>query len=185
VLWKRSVIKEKQADGTTEEKTIMWAKIYKVFAAEQTDVPAEKLERLRKREPLPEGAEVHDEAEALTQAYIAAEGVTLAHGGNRAYYAMLQDHVQMPPVEAFHSTEGYYGTLLHELVHSTGHSKRKDRQFGKRFGDQAYAFEELVAEIGSAFLCAATGVSTEPRADHAQYLASWIEVLPEGAARRS
>ncbi len=68
-------------------------------------------------------------------------------------------------------------TLLHELTHLAGHETRCNRQFGKRFGDQAYAMEELVAELGAAFLCADLGINDEPRADHAQYLASWLSVL--------
>jgi antirestriction protein ArdC len=68
-------------------------------------------------------------------------------------------------------------TLLHELVHFTSHESRCNRQLGKRFGDQAYAIEELVAELGAAFLCADLRITDEPRADHAQYLASWLSVL--------
>ncbi len=68
-------------------------------------------------------------------------------------------------------------TLLHELTHLAGHETRCNRQFGKRFGDQAYAMEELVAELGAAFLCADLGISDATRADHAQYLDSWLRVL--------
>lgn len=67
--------------------------------------------------------------------------------------------------------------VLHELTHWTGNSNRCDRQFGKRFGDNAYAMEELVAELGAAFLCAELGISLEPRADHAAYLGHWLEVM--------
>lgn len=74
-------------------------------------------------------------------------------------------------------TEAYYGTLLHELTHWTGHKKRCEREFGKRFGDEAYAMEELVAELGSAFLCADIGISPQPRSDHAAYVDHWLKVL--------
>ena len=74
-------------------------------------------------------------------------------------------------------TEAYYGTLLHELTHWTGHKKRCEREFGKRFGDEAYAMEELVAELGSAFLCADIGISPQPRPDHAAYVDHWLKVL--------
>ena len=74
-------------------------------------------------------------------------------------------------------TEAYYGTLLHELTHWTGHKSRCEREFGKRFGDEAYAMEELVAELGAAFLCADIGISPQPRPDHAAYVDHWLKVL--------
>jgi antirestriction protein ArdC len=89
----------------------------------------------------------------------------------------------MPEEGAFCGTatmsrsEGYYATLVHELTHWSGAKQRLDRDMGKRFGDQAYAAEELVAEIGSAFLCAELGLTQELRADHAQYLAHWLQLL--------
>ena len=75
------------------------------------------------------------------------------------------------------ATECYYSTLAHELTHWTGHTSRLARDFSGRFGSSAYAFEELVAELGAAMLCAELGISIEPRADHAQYLNGWISVL--------
>ena len=88
------------------------------------------------------------------------------------------DHVQMPPFESFRDAESYYATLLHELTHWTRHAKRLAREFGrKRWGDAGYAAEELVAELGAAFLCADLGITPEPRDDHATYIASWLEVL--------
>ena len=89
----------------------------------------------------------------------------------------------MPPVETFNGTdtstptEGYYGTLLHELTHWTGHEKRCDRDLSGRFGADAYAAEELVAELGAAFLCSELGISQQPRPDHAQYVGHWLRVL--------
>ena len=70
-------------------------------------------------------------------------------------------------------------TDVHELTHWTGPKHRLDREFGKRFGDAAYAAEELVAEIGSAFLCAELGITQDTRADHAQYLAQWLKLLKD------
>lgn len=105
------------------------------------------------------------------------------HGGDEAFYSLRHDRVHLPRPERFvgsptrSPTEAYYATLLHELIHWTGAAHRLNRTFGPRFGDQAYAFEELVAELGAAFLCADVGLSTEPREDHAQYLASWLYVL--------
>jgi antirestriction protein ArdC len=98
-------------------------------------------------------------------------------GGNQAFYSPATDHIQMPPFGAFADNVSYYSTLAHEHTHWTAPTARCDRQLGKRFGDNAYAAEELIAELGAAFTCAHLGLSTEPREDHAQYLASWLRVL--------
>lgn len=116
-------------------------------------------------------------------AFITASGADIVHRGNRACYIPSADRIEMPPYRQFIDTptasaaEGYYGTLLHELVHWTSPKHRCDRDLGKRFGDNAYAREELVAEIGAAFLCADLRITLEPRPDHAAYLASWLNVL--------
>lgn len=84
----------------------------------------------------------------------------------------------MPPFECFRDAEAYYQTLAHETTHLTRHPKRLDRDFGrKRWGDEGYAAEELVAELGSAFLCADLDLTPEPREDHAAYIGSWLKVL--------
>lgn len=118
-------------------------------------------------------------------AFVCATQARIEHGGSRAYYRPDTDHIQMPDEGLFTGTgtmtrtEGYYATLVHELVHWTGAEKRLNRQFGKRFGDVAYAAEELVAELGAAFLCAELGITQEVRPDHAQYLAHWLKLLKE------
>lgn len=95
-----------------------------------------------------------------------------------AYYNVSQDFVQMPPFESFRDAESYYATLAHETTHWTRHPSRLDRDFGcKRFGDEGYAMEELVAELGSAFVCADLDLRTDVRDDHASYVASWLKVL--------
>ena len=104
-------------------------------------------------------------------------GACLRHGGNQAFYSPASDHIQMPPFGAFAESVPYYSTLAHEHTHWTAPASRCDRQLGKRFGDSAYAAEELIAELGAAFTCAHLGLSTEPRADHAQYIQSWLKVL--------
>jgi antirestriction protein ArdC len=106
-----------------------------------------------------------------------AIGAEVRHGGNQAFYAPVSDHVQMPPYAAFRDAVSYYSTLAHEHTHWTASASRCDRQLGKRFGDNAYAAEELIAELGAAFTCADLGLSTEPREDHAQYIQSWLRVL--------
>ena len=103
---------------------------------------------------------------------------TIHHGGNSAYYAPSRDIIQLPPFEAFKDKESYYATALHELTHWTKHEHRLDRDFGRqKFGDVGYAREELVAELGAAFLCAELGITPEIRDDHAAYLGHWITAL--------
>ena len=114
--------------------------------------------------------------------FIAATGARIEHGGDRAFYRPSTDQIQMPDEGLFCGTdtmnrsEGYYAVLVHELTHWTGAQHRLDRVLGKRFGHQAYAAEELIAEIGSAFLCAELGITQDVRADHAQYLAQWLKL---------
>lgn len=95
--------------------------------------------------------------------------------GDSAYFSPARDKIVIPALEAFESESAYASTLLHEMTHWTGHASRLDRTFGKRFGDQAYAFEELVAELGSAFLCAALGV--EGKLQHANYISGWLDIM--------
>ncbi|MBA4130668.1 MAG: peptidase [Hyphomicrobium sp.] len=115
--------------------------------------------------------------------FIRATGADIRHGGTRAFYRHPDDFIQMPERERFlgsattQPTEAYYATLLHELTHWTGHERRCDRQFGERFGDQAYSMEELVAELGAAFLCTDLGITAELRPDHAQYIDHWLKVM--------
>lgn len=93
-------------------------------------------------------------------------------------YVPSLDEIRMPKKESFNSTEDYYSTLLHELSHWTGHKSRLNR-FSKERTTESYAFEELVAEISSAYLCANTGIESKPRPDHAKYLNSWLKALKD------
>jgi antirestriction protein ArdC len=117
--------------------------------------------------------------------FLRATGARIEHGGDRAFYRPSTDHIQMPDEDRFCGTdtltrsEGYYAVLAHECIHWCGSEKRLAREFGKRFGDAAYAAEELVAEIGSAFLCAELGITQDTRPDHAQYLAQWLKLLKD------
>ncbi len=114
----------------------------------------------------------------IADALIAASGAVITHGGDRAFYMPSQDRIQMPTRDQFHTEMDYYATLMHELVHWTGHSSRLDRGLNtSRFGDDSYAFEELVAELGSCFLAAHTGVHTGFNDNHAQYLAGWLRIM--------
>lgn len=156
-----------QADG---RRSGGFLKRYTVFNLDQ-------IEGLDDRyllpDPLP-AAERIDHAEHA----LAAIGADIRIGGDLACYRPDADTVHMPPFEAFQDPEAYYAVLAHELVHWTGHSTRLDRDLTLgRFGDEAYAREELVAELGAAFVCADLGLRLEPRPDHAAYIASWLRVL--------
>ena len=110
--------------------------------------------------------------------FFAALGATIRHGGNRAFYSIAADVIQMPPFESFQDADSYYATLAHECTHWAGSKTRLDRDFGgHRFGSEGYAVEELVAELGAAFLCADLELALEPREDHASYIANWLKVL--------
>jgi antirestriction protein ArdC len=116
-------------------------------------------------------------------AFVRATDADIRHGSLIACYRRQSDHIEMPSPEQFTGTptssptEAYYAVLLHELTHWSGGPKRIDRVFGQRFGDTAYAFEELIAELGAAFLCSAFGIVNAPRPDHAAYIANWLAIL--------
>ena len=175
VFYKELEVAADPESGDAETATRLFARATPVFATEQVDgyqVPV--------IDPLP--ATVITRIEQA-EAFVAATGATIHHGGTRAFYRPSTDSIQLPPREAFIGTptstpaESYYSTLCHELTHWTSHETRCNRQLGKRFGDQAYAIEELVGELGAAFLCADLRITDVPRADHAHYLASWLAVL--------
>ena len=159
--------------GEDMEKTIPFMKGYAVFNCEQIEgLPAHYTAQ-------PEQPAIAEEArnQALER-FFANTGGTIRHGGDRAFYSVTSDHVQMPPFHAFKDPESYYGTLAHEMTHWTRHPSRLDRDFGRKaWGDEGYAKEELVAELGAAFLCADLGITPEVREDHAAYIASWLKVL--------
>lgn len=163
-----------EATGEETERDIPFMKGYTVFNVEQVEgLPAQyyapaqpRLETLQRI--------------ARADAFFAATAADIRQGGNKAYYSMGTDHVQMPPFESFRDAESYYATLAHEVTHWTRHPKRLDRDFGrKRFGDQGYAMEELVAELGAAFLSADLDLTPEVRDDHASYIDCWLKVLKE------
>ncbi len=162
------------ADDEEQSETRLIARASPVFAAEQVEgyVPTKSDVTTLPMTPI-------EQAES----FVAKTGATIQHGGDRAFYRPATDTIVLPPREAFVGTptispvEAYYATVFHELTHWAGHESRCNRQLGRRFGDSAYAAEELVAELGAAFLCADVGVSAEPRADHAQYLDHWLKLL--------
>jgi len=115
--------------------------------------------------------------EPKVEALIAATGIDFRIGGSEAFYSPAHDYVQVPPPEAFFEPINWHRTALHELGHSSGHPSRLNRDLSGGFGSRKYAFEELVAEISSAFCCASLGIV--PTVRHADYIGSWLEVLRE------
>jgi antirestriction protein ArdC len=163
-----------EATGEDVERQIPFMKGYTVFNVEQIEgLPAHFT---AKKEP----HRNPDERIAHAEQFFASTGAVVRHGGNAAFYAPGPDIVQMPDFESFRDAAAYYGTLAHECTHWTRHPKRLDRDFGrKRSGDEGYAMEELVAELGAAFLCADLELAPQIREDHAPYIAGWLKVLKE------
>jgi len=152
---------------TGEEATIRLARGYVVFNADQ--VEGYEAPAIAEVDKTPADTAVNSLAE-FNQAHV-------EHGGNKACFIPSHDMIRMPHVAQFDNVESYALTLAHELTHWTGHKARLDRDFSGRFGSNAYAFEELVAELGAAFIGARLEISAEPRDDHAQYINSWLEVM--------
>ena len=167
VFWKPLSVKDK---ATGESSTVPMLKHYFVFNlndCEEVDLPAPK-------DALPDPQwQPCDKAQALTDTLKLTGG--LHHGGNEAFFRPSNDSIHMPEKAQFASRENYYATLLHEAIHATGHKSRLDREKGKRFGDHAYAYEELIAELGAAMLCAHCGLDGDLR--HAAYIESWLKAL--------
>jgi len=162
ILWRPIKKTEIDEAGEESERTFLVARSYCVFNADQV-----------------EGLEDEVEAPMLATAaddFILDVGADIRHGGGRAFYNPTADFIRLPSRSSFDADDAYRATALHELVHWTGAAHRLDRQFGKRFGDDAYAFEELVAEIGAAFLGAQLGVQGRSEA-HASYVDNWLKVL--------
>ena len=169
VFWKISDKDEAEDadEGEDGRRSRVFARGYSVFNAAQVDgyeAPA-----------LPVLPEVERIGHA--EAFFVAIGADIRHGGNRAYYVPSLDQIRMPPFAAFRDPAAYYATLSHETTHLTGHPSRCARNLRGRFGEEAYAAEELVAELGAAFICADLALAPEPRPDHAAYVASWLKVL--------
>ena len=164
-FFRKIEVEDRNAEGETKE--IAMLKEYTVFHVSQ-------VEGCSKLEVAPIGA---GDLPQDTDELIRTIGARLTHGGDRAFYAPMPDRIGMPWPTDFKSADDYRATLYHELTHWTGHAARCNRVFGGRFGDKAYAREELVAELGGAFLCAEYGLPYQTQ--HASYLANWLEVLKE------
>lgn len=173
VFWKINQYDKKDGNGNVvvdengyvEKNNIPMARFYTVFNADRIEgiEPSEAVEPIQAWEDM-----------NAVESDIAALGADIRHGGDNAYYRPKDDFIQMPEKDQFENGGAYYATLLHEITHWTGNSKRLDRKGGS-FGDADYAFEELVAEIGSAFLC--TDYNITGTLQHPEYVKGWIKVL--------
>jgi antirestriction protein ArdC len=173
VVYANSITRTEEGEqGEESERKIHYMKGYTVFNVEQI----EGLPELYYTKP--EVTTTPVERIAKAEAFFAATKADVRYRGDRAFYAAEGDYIQMPVIEAFKDAESFYSTLGHESAHWTKHPSRLDRDFGrKQWGDEGYAREELVAELASAFLCADLGITPEVRADHASYIAEWLDVL--------
>jgi len=155
-------------DTQKDEERLM-ARAFFVFNSEQVD---------GYQEPVPQALDITERVIQAEDYFHNITDAEVRHGGNRAYYSPTHDFISLPEYASFKDAHSYYSTLGHEHIHWTGHDSRLHRNLeSSRFGDEAYAFEELIAELGAAFLCAQLGLANEPRLDHAQYLASWLSVM--------
>ncbi|MBU6419144.1 MAG: DUF1738 domain-containing protein [Proteobacteria bacterium] len=170
---------ETNESGENVERNFSFLKAYSVFNAEQID-------RLPTRFAIPatapapvEGGEPKDwAAYAPSTAWFDAVPAEVIHRGERAVYIPSQDRIELPERDAFFSAEAYFSTRAHETVHWTKAERRLARDFGAaRFGDEGYAMEELVAELGAAFIMAEIGHQPAIREDHAPYIAVWLKAL--------
>ena len=153
--------------GETETKTGAVLKSFRVFNLDQID-------NIEAPATIPRPAfEVLADAERL----LLHTPAPIREGGARACYIPSLDEIHMPARGTFVSPEAFYSVACHEMTHASGHRSRLDRDLSGRFGTEAYAMEELIAELGSAFLCAEVGILPTTRADHAHYLANWVRVL--------
>lgn len=165
---------ETDARGDEVERDITFLRAYGVFNVEQIEgLPEHYYHR-----PAP----VIDPVERIERAdrFFAHAGAKVRHGGSRAFYAPSSDHIQMPPFETFRDAASYVAVLSHEHIHWTAKADRVGRDLTRYAKDKTErAREELVAEIGSALLCADLGIvpELEPRPDHAAYVGSWLSVL--------
>ncbi|WFU80668.1 zincin-like metallopeptidase domain-containing protein [Bradyrhizobium sp. CIAT3101] len=162
--------KRRAAETGEEALSIPFLKRFTVFNADQCDgLPSEIAATAPPRQ--------QGMIEPAVEALIKSTGIEFRMGGDRAFYVPTEDYVQVPPPQAYFEPINWHRTALHELGHASGHSSRLNRDLSGSFGTRKYAFEELIAELSAAFSCASLGIV--PTVRHADYVASWLEVLRE------
>ncbi len=164
---KISLLNSFSAESIAAQNAIPILKYYNVFSAEDVEGVEWEIPEPPKRTE----AEKIESADAIIDKMPKAPKIS--HGGGRAYYMPTADYIQMPNKEDFRKVFGYYSTLFHEMVHSTGHHNRLDRDMKGGKQTKAYAFEELIAEMGAVYLCAESGILFETRDNSAKYLRGW------------
>lgn len=164
-------LRVKQDDGEdADARMVPMLREYSVFNVAQCENLPEAVvtgKPMRVRNP--------DTRDALADGFLRSTGADIREGHGEAYYVPSRDFISMPSFEAFKGADHFYCTAFHELSHWTGSKSRLDRDLRNRFGSRAYAAEELVAEVGAAFLCAEFGFDNDLR--HAGYVATWLELL--------
>lgn len=167
-----SMVPTKETKGTANEEFYPMPKKFVVFNVAQIDGLPEDLYGFDEF-----AAESNFQDHSDAELFLTNTEAVIHHGGSQAFYMPSTDEIRLPNKQDFLSEENYYATAFHELVHWTSESTRCDRELGKRFGDSAYAMEELVAELGSAFLCGHFSFIDATIEDHASYLDHWLAVL--------
>jgi antirestriction protein ArdC len=175
VLWK--FFNEADEEGNCTGKTSgVMTRYYRVFNSEQVEGEHARTIEQKFKEKLLD----HDpiaEAQSFVDGYMEGERLPLRNS-DRAYYSGgIAEHIAMPELGQFDSPAHYYSVFAHEITHSTGNKNRLDRDLSGKFGSEKYAFEELVAELGSAMICGSLGLEQKPREDHAQYIKGWLTRL--------
>jgi antirestriction protein ArdC len=167
---KQLQVRDKGTDDEAATRIVPMLREYTVFNVDQCEGLPDRVLTLGEIKP-----RNRDERDATIDEFLTCSGASIREGFGEAYYRPSDDYISLPRFEAFKSAAHFYGVVFHELGHWTGHKSRLDRDLRHRFGERAYAAEELVAELCAAFLCAEFSIDGDIR--HAGYIASWIGLL--------
>jgi antirestriction protein ArdC len=177
LLWGGTACKEVvNEDGETETqffRAFKWLNVYNLDCLDDSESDRKIVDVVKAKGI---GNTNSDSRLQDVETLISAQNAVVKFGGDMACYSSTADKIQMPDYEDFTGAESYYATFIHELSHWTGHSSRLNRKLGNKFGSQAYAFEELIAELSAAFVCNELGINSTLE-NHASYLDNWLQVL--------